>query len=82
MGLLMTPELGPRVRLGVVTTDLPLIPDQRNTDDISALDFCRLCQTGLRLHWTLAGNLFCQVVHHRRSRDSAGRDAQVMVYKR
>ena len=25
MGLLMTPELGPRVRVGVVTTDIPLI---------------------------------------------------------
>jgi reductive dehalogenase len=43
MGLLMTPELGPRVRLGVVTTDLPLIPDQRD-DDTSVLDFCRICQ--------------------------------------
>ncbi len=44
MGLLMTPELGPRVRLGVVTTNLPLMPDQRNMDDISVLDFCRICQ--------------------------------------
>ena len=26
MGILMTPRLGPRVRLGVVTTDLPLAP--------------------------------------------------------
>jgi ferredoxin len=43
MGLLMTPELGPRVRLGVVTTDLPLIPDQRS-DDTSVIDFCRLCK--------------------------------------
>ncbi len=43
MGLLMTPELGPRVRLGVVTTDLPLIPDQRD-DDTSVIDFCRICQ--------------------------------------
>jgi reductive dehalogenase len=43
MGLLMTPELGPRVRLGVVTTDLPLIPDQRG-DDLSAIDFCRMCK--------------------------------------
>jgi len=43
MGLLMTPELGPRVRLGVVTTDLPLTPDQRD-DDTSVLDFCRICQ--------------------------------------
>jgi hypothetical protein len=42
MGLLITPTLGPRVRLGVVTTDLPLIPDQRS-DDTSVLDFCRVC---------------------------------------
>jgi len=27
MGLLMTPKLGPRVRIGVVTTDLPLLVD-------------------------------------------------------
>lgn len=43
MGLLMTPELGPRVRLGVVTTDLPLIPDPRS-DDTSVIDFCRICK--------------------------------------
>lgn len=43
MGLLMTPELGPRVRLGVVTTNLPLIPDQRS-DDTSVIDFCRICK--------------------------------------
>ncbi len=43
MGLLMTPALGPRVRLGVVTTDLPLIPDQRS-EDLSVLDFCRICK--------------------------------------
>jgi ferredoxin len=43
MGLLMTPALGPRVRLGVVTTELPLIPDQRSRD-ASVLDFCRVCK--------------------------------------
>jgi ferredoxin len=43
IGILMTPELGPRVRLGVVTTDLPLIPDQRSYDT-SMLDFCRICK--------------------------------------
>jgi reductive dehalogenase len=43
MGLLMTPTLGPRVRLGVVTTDLPLIPDPRS-DDTSVLDFCQICE--------------------------------------
>ena len=42
MGILMTPLLGPRVRLGVVTTDLPLIPDKRRYD-ASMLDFCRIC---------------------------------------
>lgn len=43
MGLLMTPDLGPRVRLGVVTTELPLEPDGR-AGDLSALDFCRICE--------------------------------------
>jgi len=42
MGLLMTPGLGPRVRLGVVTTDLPLIPDGRG-ENRSVLDFCSIC---------------------------------------
>lgn len=43
MGILITPELGPRVRLGVVTTDLPLVVDARiqRTD---VLDFCRICR--------------------------------------
>jgi ferredoxin len=43
MGLLMTPSLGPRVRLGVVTTNLPLISDSRS-DDPSVLDFCQVCK--------------------------------------
>jgi ferredoxin len=42
MGLLMTPELGPRVRVGVVTTDLPLIPDGRGSFD-SMIDYCLHC---------------------------------------
>jgi hypothetical protein len=42
MGILMTPNLGPRVRLGVVTTNLPLIPDKQRYD-ASILDFCRIC---------------------------------------
>jgi len=42
MGLLMTPRLGPRVRIAVVTTDLPLIPDERNRDD-TVVDFCSRC---------------------------------------
>ena len=43
MGLLMTPRLGPRVRLGVVTTDMPLTPDHSGKDD-SVLDYCQVCK--------------------------------------
>ena len=43
MGLLITPQLGPRVRLGVVTTNLPLIVDKR-LQDTSVIDFCRICK--------------------------------------
>jgi ferredoxin len=43
MGLLMTPNLGPRVRLGVVTTDLPLVTDRR-TRDATTIDFCERCK--------------------------------------
>jgi ferredoxin len=43
MGLLMTPRLGPRVRLGVVTTDLPLLPDPPGYAP-PILDFCRVCK--------------------------------------
>jgi ferredoxin len=43
MGLLMTPGYGPRVRLGVVTTDLPLIPDGRKPAP-SVIDFCNICK--------------------------------------
>jgi len=43
MGLLMTPKLGPRVRVGVVTTDLPLTPDSYQPDP-SVLDFCLICK--------------------------------------
>jgi ferredoxin len=42
MGLLMTPQLGPRVRLGVVTTSLPLAADERRPDD-TMIDFCARC---------------------------------------
>ena len=42
MGLLMTPELGPRVRLAVVTTDMPLIIDERRRET-SVIDFCKRC---------------------------------------
>lgn len=42
LGYLMTKEFGPRVRLGAVTTDLPLVPDR--PVDIGAEDFCRYCK--------------------------------------
>jgi ferredoxin len=43
MGLLMTPKIGPRVRVGVVTTDLPLITDGYHPDT-SLTDFCTICK--------------------------------------
>lgn len=43
MGLLMTPKLGPRVRLAVVTTDLPLVLDN-STEDESISEFCLRCK--------------------------------------
>jgi len=43
MGLLMTPKHGPRVRLGVVTTDLPLVIDE-NGYDPSVIEFCTNCK--------------------------------------
>jgi ferredoxin len=43
MSLLMTPKQGPRVRLGVVTTTLGLIPDPRQPDE-ALIDFCNLCK--------------------------------------
>ncbi len=43
MGLLMTPRLGPRVRIGVVTTDVPLEIDPP-CNDASVLDFCTICK--------------------------------------
>lgn len=43
MGLLMTPELGPRVRIGVVTTTLPLVTDERGRD-YTMVDFCSHCR--------------------------------------
>jgi reductive dehalogenase len=43
MGLLMTPDLGPRVRIAAVTTDMILDTDER-TPDNSVLDFCERCR--------------------------------------
>jgi ferredoxin len=42
MGLIMTPKQGPRVRLGVVTTDIELVPGGRKPDP-SVIDFCNIC---------------------------------------
>ncbi len=43
MGLLMTPRLGPRVRIAVVTTDMPLAPDPPAPAP-TTLDFCLHCR--------------------------------------
>ncbi|MEN8119203.1 MAG: reductive dehalogenase [Bacteroidota bacterium] len=43
MGLLMTPELGPRVRIVVVTTDLPLETTEYKYEP-SVTDFCTICK--------------------------------------
>lgn len=43
MGLLMNPKSGPRVRIGVVTTDLELLTDAPQPDP-AIIDFCLICQ--------------------------------------
>ena len=43
MGFLMTPTYGPRVRIGVVTTEAELLPDNY-TRDYSVLEFCKICK--------------------------------------
>jgi len=43
MGLLMTPELGPRVRIAVVTTDMPLEPEPVSRQP-AMIDFCAICK--------------------------------------
>lgn len=43
IGLLMTPDLGPRVRIGVVTTNLGL-PVAEYKSDPSVYHFCRVCK--------------------------------------
>ncbi len=43
MGLLITPKLGPRVRISIVTTDMPLKIDSRNFDP-TVTEFCELCK--------------------------------------
>ena len=42
MGLLMTPQLGPRVRIAVVTTELPLVVEPRRFDG-TMIEFCENC---------------------------------------
>lgn len=44
MGLLMTPKLGPRVRIAIVTTDAPLITDKPSTIAHSMNEFCHYCK--------------------------------------
>jgi len=41
LGIIVTYPYGPRVRLGVVTTDLPLVPDQPVSFGVQ--DFCAVC---------------------------------------
>lgn len=43
MGLLMTPELGPRVRIAVVSTNAPIVPNIRRPD-YTVHEFCNLCK--------------------------------------
>ncbi|MBN1651622.1 MAG: reductive dehalogenase [Bacteroidales bacterium] len=43
MGLLMTPKQGPRVRIAVVTTNMPLIADTAK-QDAALIDFCVKCR--------------------------------------
>lgn len=43
MGLLITPKLGSRVRIAVISTDMPLIVDERKPDN-SVIDFCTICK--------------------------------------
>lgn len=45
-GLLITKEYGPRVRLGVVTTNLPLVMDEKKDFGIAGLcEVCKKCST-------------------------------------
>jgi len=43
MTILLTPRQGPRVRLGVVTTNLDLVPDSRRSNH-AIIDFCTICE--------------------------------------
>jgi ferredoxin len=48
MTILMTPRLGPRVRLGVVTTNLELVPASRLPNQ-AMVDFCTICEKCARV---------------------------------
>ncbi|WP_346863679.1 4Fe-4S dicluster domain-containing protein [uncultured Draconibacterium sp.] len=43
MGLLITPKLGPRVRIGLVSTNLELTPSEEPIDK-SVIHFCEVCK--------------------------------------
>lgn len=43
MGVLMTPKHGPRVRIGVVTANIPLLADVVKPN-YSVIDFCTICK--------------------------------------
>lgn len=43
MGLLMTPKLGPRVRIGVITTNLKLKVERKPIDS-TVIRFCEICK--------------------------------------
>lgn len=43
MGLLMSSEIGPRVRIAVITTSIPLLTDERK-EEYSVIDFCKKCK--------------------------------------
>ena len=43
MGILITPKLGPRVRIAVITTDIPLMVDERDFDP-TVINFCNNCK--------------------------------------
>lgn len=42
LGYLLTKKFGPRIRLGAVTTDLPMVPDK--PVDLGVEDFCKICK--------------------------------------
>lgn len=43
MGLLMTPDLGPRVRIAVITTNAPLVTDEYAYEP-TMVEFCKYCK--------------------------------------